>query len=527
MSEITIPSWILPVREEIELVDDNTIRFEPTLARGMSQRQDFGGPRFKISRTHIIRTSEEANFMSTILSLRGAQNTVRTCVKRVLRGTLGGSELVTNGSFINGTAGWSVFNNSTHLVRDRISTFRVGEAQNGGFTSFGIVDTTTPFTLNQYQAYVLRASVLKGRGDYTYTINFGNASAGTELGQASSTDSALITAGGISLDVLGYAAIYSVTVTGTSYNDYFLCNQISASRCALVDNGLNTLLNSADFTAGSWGLLNITVGAFGGAGYDLSFVADTMLETSTNGAHGLSQGFTATSAQQEFTFTVAVKASLRSFVRLSMLENTGSTTCQIDFNLSSVTAFSPVSGANWTATRGKIAPLGGGWYAVSLTSRKTNAATSMAAGITAGSNSTTFSYAGSAGSTALVIQDATLTMSSTPSRLIRTTSTASTGTLQMGRSLYLKGLPPSTNGLALPGEYVEINKELKRITAPLDSDALGTGYLQFEPEIINAAAEGSPIIFFEPFGRFLISNIQTRQRVGDIELSYDLEQIYE
>lgn len=80
------------------------------------------------------------------------------------------------------------------------------------------------------------------------------------------------------------------------------------------------------------------------------------------------------------------------------------------------------------------------------------------------------------------------------------------GGSQTGGALNIDGLPTSTAGLARAGDWVEINGELKRLTADLNSDASGAGYIMFEPTLRAAPADNSPVVFRNPMGRFLIAD---------------------
>jgi len=81
------------------------------------------------------------------------------------------------------------------------------------------------------------------------------------------------------------------------------------------------------------------------------------------------------------------------------------------------------------------------------------------------------------------------------------------GAAQTGSALAVKSLPASTLGLLLTADLFEVitslGSELKYLTAPLNSDASGKGYLQFEPPLRGVPADGAPIIVHQPMGRFL------------------------
>jgi hypothetical protein len=79
------------------------------------------------------------------------------------------------------------------------------------------------------------------------------------------------------------------------------------------------------------------------------------------------------------------------------------------------------------------------------------------------------------------------------------------GASQTGAALNIDGLPASTVGVARAGDWVEINGELKRLTADLNSDGSGGGYLIFEPQLRSSPADNTPVIFRNPMGKFLLS----------------------
>lgn len=98
------------------------------------------------------------------------------------------------------------------------------------------------------------------------------------------------------------------------------------------------------------------------------------------------------------------------------------------------------------------------------------------------------------------------------------------GSSQVGGALNIDGLPTSTNGLALAGDWVEINGELKRLTADLNSNGSGQGYLMFEPTLRSSPADNIPVIFRNPMGRFMLADERvswgTRPGIiSDVEMS--------
>ena len=80
------------------------------------------------------------------------------------------------------------------------------------------------------------------------------------------------------------------------------------------------------------------------------------------------------------------------------------------------------------------------------------------------------------------------------------------GASQTGTGLIVASLPVSTDGLLLPGDQVQIGSELKLVTAPLNSDGSGNGYLQFGPSLRASPADNDPVVVHQPLGKFLLES---------------------
>jgi hypothetical protein len=174
-------------------------------------------------------------------------------------------------------------------------------------------------------------------------------------------------------------------------------------------------------------------------------------------------------------------------------------------NLSTGALGTVQNGANWANARATVVNMGNGWYRVSLVARKTNAATSVVALIFSATADASAAYAGSAATVATLMWRASMTLSNVPALSTQTTSAAVAASTPSGSALSVKGLPVSTAGLLLAGDWVEIDGQLKMVTASLDSDAAGLGYLQFSPPLARAIADSTPIIVHKPMGRFILS----------------------
>jgi len=151
--------------------------------------------------------------------------------------------------------------------------------------------------------------------------------------------------------------------------------------------------------------------------------------------------------------------------------------------------------------------LGSGWFQCTIVGGKTNAATGLAAYIfpAASDSGGGGTYAGVANAHSIAIFRATLAQSGVPTQLSQSTASAVAGAAQSGQTLNLKGLPASTNGLLLPGDFVQSGNDLILATSALNSDALGLGVITLYRPPRNGPADSSPLIVNRPMGRFILT----------------------
>src|SRR6185503_16156126 len=101
-----------------------------------------------------------------------------------------------------------------------------------------------------------------------------------------------------------------------------------------------------------------------------------------------------------------------------------------------------------------------------------------------------------------------------PTRLRQTTTAASSGISQTGGALYLKGLPASTNGLLVADDLGEIitpsGSQFVRTLAPLNSDAAGLGYWQFEAPLRESPGDNAGVVICAPLMRSLLDDRTVR-----------------
>lgn len=100
------------------------------------------------------------------------------------------------------------------------------------------------------------------------------------------------------------------------------------------------------------------------------------------------------------------------------------------------------------------------------------------------------------------------------------------GASQTGNGLNVKNLPTSTNGLLLRGDIVSIYTtqwELKRVTAALNSDSGGLGYLQFESALRASPSDSAPIAVHAPSAKFILTDNASLSTRPGMYSDFDLD----
>ncbi len=304
------------------------------------------------------------------------------------------------------------------------------------------------------------------------------------------------------------ANAYAMVALGTSVPPRTRIDLLyaSMSRCFLVDNAPNLLTYSEQIDNAAWTRSGISgVTANNAVAPDGTTTGEDVIENGGTGSHYVQQSISGLpSAAQDYSFSVYLKAGTRTHAFVQMEETTGGTTCFQYVNLSTGALDSSSTSANWSNLRVHVTDVGNSWFRFSITARKTNAATGVIARVGLANAANSGSYTGD-GASYIRMWGASLAASSQPVRYTLTTTTASSGTSQATSSLYVKGLPASTNGLLLPGDFVQIGNQLEQVIAPLDSDAAGLGYLQLSRPQRTAPADNAAVIVEKPMGRFLFA----------------------
>jgi hypothetical protein len=518
MAECLIPPWVRPESPEtIRLIDDATVAFQPAFGRGQTQRGIFADPRWGLRRRYRgLRSDEKAAILGVLNESRGQFNTIRLTPHTPIRGSFATGELLSNGQFGSSTTGWGISTSPATLsVSDRM--LRV--LQNASGTNPQARQSSV--TVTQYVPYVARAMIYPGPGGTATRVFISDGTVAVDAAAASALGAIALVPLATTVDV----AAYRQTTTGSA-GDFFQVPYMSLARCALPDSGQNILVRSDDF-ATTWTTSALgAVGANAVVAPDGTTTGDTITETATTAAHFISQVVTVSSSAADYCFSVAVKGNLRSIVWIEIDPGTGAGGAYFDLNAQTVGDL--YNGVSATNTRARITDLGNSWRLCSIVMRKTSASTSLTYSIGATTTNGIKSYTGSAASPALYLWRGTGAQSSVHTRLSQTTSAATTGTAHSGSGIYTKGWPVSMNGLLLAGDWIEMNGELKQLTAPVNSDGLGLAYLQFRPTLAGSPADTDPIVVFEPFGRFIYPGTREFENLfgiyGDCEMN--LEEIY-
>jgi hypothetical protein len=514
MTDILLPTWLRQARVSFSYMDSTGVSVAPYT--GIKQTASFGGDRMAASLEFTATGGagtdgrmEHGALIAFLMSLRGKQNRVylyNPSFRR--RGSFSASEVISNNSFESGTTGFTASANAGITVNDRLLRLtRTGAAGAVGFA-------TGSLTVTQYAPYVLRAAISRIHGPQdSFGIYLGTASGSGQYASASVTTPGVHAVVGVPYATSAVASFYENEASGPIAGNFTEFPWVSLTRCALVDNGANLLLQS-DALNTTWTATRSSVSANTGATADPigTNTADSIVEDNTAGnSHFISQSVTVSSAANlDYCLTGAFKSGARSAVELRMYEtNTGGNAAVGIFNLSTGAVHSTsVSGGNWANPRSFIKSLGNGWYQCSVVARKVATATTIVNYVMLNSPAGTAGYNGD-NSSNIYGWRVTLSQSGVPARLSLTTTTATTGTAQTGNSLNLKGLTASTAGLLLPGDAFEVitsrGSEFKIATSPLDSSADGLGTVQFEPPLRGSVANNAAVIVEQPMMRAIFT----------------------
>lgn len=94
--------------------------------------------------------------------------------------------------------------------------------------------------------------------------------------------------------------------------------------------------------------------------------------------------------------------------------------------------------------------------------------------------------------------------------------------------LNVDGLPTSTSGLLLRNTTFEVEGEVHRVTAALDSNSSGQGMLKFEPPLFRAVADNAVVIVAQPISRVILRGVSVTNKFGQYaDIDLEMETLYE
>jgi len=447
-----------------------------------------------------LKDRDRARLLAILAAVRGRSGRVyfTSAADPARTGGYSFPELFTNADFANGVTGWTTTLASL-TVRDRGGRLTVSApGSNPQFYQSGI-----PVT--QYAPHALRSMILAGRGLDSVIVGPATSDA---VGQDSSyqTTRGLVTVPRVMLSATSQSyPVVVATTNGYEPGHYVSVPFTSLARCALVDNGGNYMLQS-DAAQTTWSASNLTVSANAHTAPDGTSTADGLIEDSSTGFHYLQQSYTRVSVAEDWCVyaDAATIASSRN-VALDLADGAGNGATSV-FNLTAGTAGTPYVTGSVTNARAFIVNMGNGYYRCYLIARlPATTTTRMQVLMASGS---TLNYAGN-GSGRVAVRRMGAHRTGVPSRPTATTAAVVGPASQTGSGLYLKGLPASTQNIRAAGDMVEIvlptSSQLVRLTAALDSDAAGLGYLQFENPVRTSPADNAAVIFNQPMMRGILT----------------------
>jgi hypothetical protein len=506
MADVLMPTWLKIARTRFNYID--TTGVSRAMYTGLAETTGFGGDRWGASLTFSPaggRTAqgrmERAAIKSFLTRLKGKQNRAYLWDPGYTRrGSMPTGELLANNTFANGSTGYSTAGGTaTITVVDRaLRVLLTDSSATPRVSQTATVTTNVP--------YVARAWIRNGKGSSQPVLQLFDTGS---IASNTATSDGLHTVVIVPATTSGRVTVYGSASPPGMADDFFEVGYMSLSRCALADNAENVLLRSDEFSDAVWTKTRSSVTANAATAPDGTVTADSIIEDSTaSNTHEVLQNVIVSSSADDLCFSVALQPGTRTWAQLYLTEAGGATSVSCYFNLSTGVVGTANTGANWANLRTSVRSAGNGFYRCVILARKTNAATTITCGIRLATGDGGASYTGN-GTSFIVAWRASFARSAVVARAVPTTSAAITGSVQTGSALYTKGWPASTSGLLLADDQFEVitsrGSELKILTSPVNSDAAGLAYMQFEPPLRGIPADNAPIIVHEPMGRFMFT----------------------
>lgn len=508
MADLFWPADIIPSSVEWRILDSTAV-FNSALS-GVTRTVSRPGSRLACTLNFNALSGQDRGRVQGILAnLRGRSNRIWLYDNSYSqRGSFPATELVENNTFLSAT-GWTT--GGFHSLVRQDNAMRVARSTVG--TSASALHETAGNTPTTYAGYAARAFLREGRGTFTSTgPRIGTTAGGSYAGTDTSGYGLKTTQSSSGTSSSLFFSLYDSQTSGTVAGDYFDVLYTSLSRCAVVDNGLNALTYSDQIDNAAWAKTNCTssganINAF--TAPDGTLTGERLVESTdaTNQYHYITQNATKPASSQWWTMYGAFRAGDGGTSRTRTRLKLGSVTdfSEAAFNLSTGAIVATSNSGSSSGAKGYVQDLGGGWYYCALVCLLPSSVTTIACQAFIEDATSGVLYTGN-GAGNIGVWRVGAAASQYPVRLTQTITAAVTGTSQTGTALHLKALPASTNGLLMPGDWVECSGQLNMVTAPLNSDGAGLGYLQLQRPFTTAPSDNAPVIINRPMGRFLLAD---------------------
>ena len=465
-----------------------------------------------------LKNADRHKLMAFAASLAGRANRVWVMdVSTASRGSMSAPETFVNSEMAS-ISSWSA--TDTLSAKNGVLRLTVSVAGNNND-----IYQSSATVVTQYLPCAVRSVVRRGRDLSGVTLGpYINETGVNYYTGITAAGYAAIWAVPASTTLQPYSVVQSET-TGYTAGAYFEQTFASGARCLLVDNGANFFQYSDQVDNAYWtksGMLSTTANA--ATAPDNTATADVVVENTTASIqHYITRTETRVNAPEEWHCFGSFKrvVGVRN-VRLAV-GSSGSDFAVCAFDLGAGTAGSTSVTGTATAARSFIVSKGNSWYECHIVVRLA-ASTSIFIEYDLVQGASTVSYTGD-GSSSLAVWRIGSAQSGVPTRGGQTTSAGlASGALQSGSALHVKGGPASVTGALVEGDVVEIFtaatgaaitagvsggggtvSQFVRLTADLDFNAAGMGYLQFEPPIRTSPPNNYAVIVQKPMVKMMLN----------------------
>lgn len=243
MADVLLPMWLRNAQSRIRYIDSTAV--SRGMYTGYALSTALGGDRIgaSIEFTPTVSGSDaisRSGLMAFLAQLRGKQNrAIFNDRSYKQQGSFPTSDVITNGSFLNGAASWTAgAQNSINVANRVLCAIRTSVSA----VSLSI-QTSAAVTVVSGFPYALRAFIQQGRGaSYLGTgLRF---RIGTSLGDTSLFTGTTTTSFGMLTDVYTtvgtsiFPAIEDRNTSGIIAGDFFYIPFVSVSRCFLVNGAV-------------------------------------------------------------------------------------------------------------------------------------------------------------------------------------------------------------------------------------------------------------------------------------------------